>query len=190
MDRKTFLRSCCVGACGLAMFGENRASAGDQDADAGFAPWARRWFVAMMATLDTEVDEKTRLRLMEGPGRACFAWNDEHTTHLTARFGGNLEKFIASAPDRCHREGNALIFSFGAGPDGTSKCACPLVSDAPERMSPTWCACSQAYVKEMFTRIAGRPVVVQRLESIKTGGKMCRFRVELHTSPEGGSHSE
>lgn len=177
MDRKAFLRSCCFGACGLAMFGEDRASGGDQNADA--VAWARRWFVAMTAGLDRELDEKTRVRLMEAPGRACFAWYDENVSHITARFGGNLEKFLASSADRCRREGNTLIFTFPAGPDGVRKCVCPLVGDGPERMSPTWCACSQAYVSEMFTRIVGRPVAAERLESIKCGGKACRFRISL-----------
>jgi len=65
--------------------------------------------------------------------------------------------------------------SFGDG----QYCMCPLVESGPPGLSPTFCLCSTGYVREIFERQLARPVTVELVESLKTGGRDCVFRVTV-----------
>jgi len=46
---------------------------------------------------------------------------------------------------------------------------------------PTYCHRSVGYVAYMFERATGRPTRVDLLESLRGGGKACRFAVQVST---------
>jgi predicted hydrocarbon binding protein len=74
--------------------------------------------------------------------------------------------------DRVRREGRLVRVTFGP-------CACPMVADVTEPLSPTYCHCSVGWLKEMFETVSGKPVTVETHETVKRGGKACRFTVRL-----------
>jgi predicted ArsR family transcriptional regulator len=181
MDRKTFIKSCCLGACSVAVLGVEQSAA--QTAGDKFVEKTHRWIADMMRALDQHLDEKTRLRIMEAQGRACYASYDD-ASHESAQFRGDMDKFLASLQSHAgeanvRRQGNIVHFSYPPSAGGTRKCLCPLVAAASGPLSPTFCACSVGYVKEMFERVAGKPADVQLLESLKRGGKQCRFKITM-----------
>lgn len=95
-----------------------------------------------------------------------------------------LENYIKAAGAR--REGDVVYYEYGAdatNPQGAGikdgHCLCPLVESGPERLSPTYCQCSAGYVKERFERMTGTPVKVEVLESLRMGGRICRFKITL-----------
>jgi hypothetical protein len=57
--------------------------------------------------------------------------------------------------------------------------ACAMGAYGPPDLSPTYCHCSVGYVAYMFERNLGRPVRVELLESLRGGGKACRFAVHV-----------
>ncbi len=191
MDRKEFLKTAgkigCMGACGLLWSG--MAAAGQEDACApdSFVGKTHRWVADVMRALDGEVDEAVRRRIMERCGRACFASAEEKAAGFSRKWGGRLDELVAAlekdAPDQCRREGRTIYFSYvgnGKGErTGGRECLCPIVQKAPPGLSGSFCLCSVGYVSEMFERAAGRPVRVALLESLKRGGKACRFRIEV-----------
>jgi predicted hydrocarbon binding protein len=43
----------------------------------------------------------------------------------------------------------------------------------------TYCRCSEGFIKSYWEEILGRPVKVEILESVISGGRECRFAVRL-----------
>ncbi|HQT92614.1 MAG TPA: DUF6144 family protein, partial [Candidatus Kryptobacter bacterium] len=60
-------------------------------------------------------------------------------------------------------------------------CLCPLVESGPEGLSGTYCDCSVGYVREMFRTYTGKAVSVELLESLKRGGRTCRFGITVNS---------
>ncbi len=147
--------------------------------------FARTWAGRFMRVLDERLDEKARCGLMEANGRAC-AVGAYGPPDPTAYVG--LDDFVAGlarhvGQENARREGDVVYFSYQGNPAGLriadGYCLCPLVEDGPADLSPTYCHCSVGYVAYMFERNIGRPVRVELLESLRGGGKACRFAVHV-----------
>jgi hypothetical protein len=146
--------------------------------------FAEGWVQRLLDNMDAMLDPQTRSGLMQACGRACYtqafgvASNEKPSPEA-------LDSFVQAGKDSgVRREGNTVYFQYdnvnpqGIGiPDGV--CLCPFVESGPERLSATYCQCSAGYVRELFERITGTPVAVEVLESVRTGGKLCRFKVNL-----------
>lgn len=57
------------------------------------------------------------------------------------------------------------------------RCYCTCVKGADKAISKTWCYCTLGYTKRMFDGVLGREVNVELLESVKTGGSVCRIKI-------------
>lgn len=207
MDRKQFLAG-MVQACTAMCCGGAAAAAGQAGAAGSRADWidaletrmkegsrspawrriefAEGWVQRLLDNMDTLLDVETRSRLMQACGRACFI-NAFGVAPDGGPVPGALERFLEAGKGQgVRREGDAVFFQYdNVNPQGTgipdSLCLCPFVESGPERLSPTYCQCSAGYVKEMFERMTGTTVAVEVLESLRTGGKVCRFKVSLRT---------
>jgi hypothetical protein len=100
----------------------------------------------------------------------------------------SLDDFIARAQARfgeevVHREGDVVYFNYVQNRRGLKVadgyCLCPLVETGPAGLSGTDCLCSVGYVQHMFETMAGHPVKVELRESLKRGGKGCKFKIDL-----------
>ncbi len=172
---------CCAAAQSLAAVQEKPYEG--TPLDKRFA-WAQKWVKRFMDNLDAEIDEPSRTRLMQANGRTCYRGIINPPKYPP------LDQFITGANHwagkdgpAIRREGDVLYFNYVANPAGLRNadgwCLCPLVEKGPEGLSGTFCECSVGYVREMFTDIAGKPVRVELLESLKRGGKRCRFKIHL-----------
>ncbi len=208
MNRKEFLktvgRTCgCAGALSLAAgslsgmgSAETGQSAGSSQAPAGAAAkptppvtpierkmeFAHVWVKRFFDVLDREVDEPTRTRLMTVNGRECHRHSLKGRTPQRMTADELVAKISAGGGD-IRREGDVVYFNYSQNPKGLKVsdgyCLCPLVEDGPEGLSGTYCQCSVGYVADIFEGILGQPVRVELLESLKRGGKGCRFKVSL-----------
>ncbi len=146
--------------------------------------FAQTWVKRMMDNLDSELNEPGRVRLMRANGRSCF-----RGSHQPPFQGGvdafitQLEKWAGPGLSPIRREGNMIYFDYVQNPAGLKVadgwCLCPLVEKGPPDLSGTFCECSVGYVAEMFSGIAGKPVRVELLESLKRGGAGYRFKIDL-----------
>jgi hypothetical protein len=197
MDRKQFLKTAGrigVACCGLSLL-PGRADADARQTVAGAAApvtpdarkveWAKLWTKRFFDVLDDELDEPTRRRIMEHNGTACHRASLKGATpHATL---DQLVRSIAehSGPDSIRREGDTVYFNYVKNERGLKVadgyCLCPLVEDGPPGLSKTFCYCSVGYVRDMFETITGRKAKVELLESVRSGGKACRFRVDMLT---------
>ena len=67
-------------------------------------------------------------------------------------------------------DGNGLILIY-------PQCYCSCVKRVDKPLSKTWCYCTLGYTKRMFDHVLGREVNVELLESVKTGGNLCKIKM-------------
>jgi len=204
MDRKTFLRAggCCAALAALHRLAREARGAASEAAPAATPPspaqaagvpltpaedrvkfaetWAKRFF----DVLDANLDAPTRERIMKANGRACH--EGSLAGHAVQPI--DVDTFIARVQsyigqDAIRREGDVVYFHYVQNPRGLKVadgyCLCPLVEGGPAGLSGTYCWCSVGYVQNMFETYVGRPASVELLESLKRGGKGCRFKITL-----------
>jgi hypothetical protein len=146
--------------------------------------WAQKWAGRMIDNIDAELDEPTRKRLMQAQGRTCYRGiiNKQKFPPLDAFIVG-ANAWAGKEGPIARREGDTVYFDYFANPEGLRNadgwCLCALVQKPTDVISGTYCECSVGYVREMFTEIVGKPVQVELTESLKRGGKRCRFKIDL-----------
>ncbi len=195
MNRKEFLlKSIGAGATGTGAFAIlGGPCCAQQPAQPQGTPcdkkydFSQTWVKRFMDILDQDVDEPTRVKLMHTMGRTCFSGAHGKRSERRAE-PGDLDKLIASmkrygGDEMIRREGDVIHFQYVRNPAGLKVadgwCLCPMVEKGPANLSGTFCACSEGYVTEMFERASDVPVKVELVESLKRGGKTCRFRIQL-----------
>jgi hypothetical protein len=191
MDRKEFLEAtvklgaCCGAALALERVLPLEAAGGPAPCErtVGFA---KLWVADFMAQMDAQLDQKTRERLMEANGRACYRGG--HDPEEPPKPPVDVDRWIAGAQqrmgkDNVWRDGDVIHFRYVANPRGLKVadgyCLCPIVEDGPSTLSPTYCHCSVGYVSEIFERGIGRRATVTLADSLRRGGKECHFTATL-----------
>jgi predicted hydrocarbon binding protein len=179
MERKQFLKaSFCLGAlCGAhPLLGEEEKPAAPPPTNpcAGALGYAAHWVKDLMDQADIQLTEPQRKALMEARGRSCAK---SGAARRAEPFKGKLDEFVADlashmGKDAVRREGDVIEVSY-------PRCFCPLVAEAKEPLSASYCFCSAGWLKEVYETVSGKPVTVQILETVKRGGKLCRFDVTL-----------
>jgi len=154
--------------------------------------FAEQWLQRLLDNMDTLLDKETRSTLMQACGRSCFI--HAYGVAPEGKPAPNaLDDLLAAYQNAgrtsVRRDGNTVYFEYSttdSNPQGLgladAYCLCPFVESGPERLSATYCQCSAGYVGEMFERLAGAPVKVEVLESLRTGGKLCRFKIEIKSA--------
>ena len=182
MNRKEFIKKACqVGVASGATFliAESDGccalpSEQEEPSVSKKEKFTQDWIRTLMNHMDSQLDEGSRIQLMELSGRACAR---QGAVNAAKACKGDLDKFLLTmrkwvGQDNVRRDGNKIHLSY-------SKCLCPLVQSGSEKLSDTYCNCSRGWVKEMYETVLGKPVDVQLTESIKRGGEACRFIVRI-----------
>jgi hypothetical protein len=133
---------------------------------------AQTWVKRLVDVLDAEFDEATRTRLLEASGRECYRSHPGSRSEKPdlGRTLAGLAKF--AGPENVRRAGDVIDINLN-----NPKCLCPLAETGPEGLSGTYCVCSSGYMKAMFSPFGAPRVDI--VETVKRGGKSCRFRVTL-----------
>lgn len=146
--------------------------------------WVRRF----MEVMEQNLDEKTREKLMQANGKACYiAYAGRGQKRATPVTFEHFADWIAKkGKDRGYSLAGRDIFSEYTSsaetgkPAGENICLCPMVeAQAAGRIPAFYCLCSIGYVREMHEQLLGRPVAVQLVDSVLRGGKRCRFKINL-----------
>ena len=147
------------------------------------------WIQRLMTNMDALLNEETRHELMQACGRDCYI-NAFGVRSEEPPPSATLEAFLgayqALGDTEVRREGNTVYYHYGPNeqnPYGLrlldGYCMCPVVESGPVELSGTYCQCSAGYVRESFERMTGSPCRVEVLESLRTGGSECRFKVDI-----------
>lgn len=134
-----------------------------------------KWVKALTESLEAEVDEATRERILVACGRSCIPRSFVKKARKLWEGTRDIDAFLeALGGEWSHLkpEDDGVFVEY-------DKCYCPLVKTYPEAMTPTWCNCSRGWAKELFETALGRQVEVEMLDTIRQGGEKCRFQVHL-----------
>lgn len=184
MDRKSFFTTglcSCFSACMLPLRSFGISAAEDEPRPKTCQEryeFAQIYVKRLMDVLERKVDEKTRVDIVRSMGEVCAKGAYGEMLPENQRIG--LEELINRMGGR--KEDGMFYWEYTGSPwtglkiaDGY--CLCPLTEKGPEGLSGLYCECSVGYVTYMLKRVTGTPVEVELLESLKRGGKGCRFRI-------------
>jgi len=151
--------------------------------------FTQKWVKRFFDILDQQIDEKTRKKLMLANGAACAKGAYGEITTSKPASPEEIDKTIALwqqklGKENIYRQDNTVYFNYVGNSKGLKisdgYCLCPVIENGPATLSPTYCQCSAGYVQYMFQRmITFKPVEVELLESLRGGGKACRFKVMI-----------
>jgi hypothetical protein len=149
-----------------------------------------KWVKEAIDKLDTLVDEKTRIKIMENCGYNCSIVNKRVMEKAKARREKykNIDEFLEAEQrnpmtgTRLVREGD-VMYQFYTPQSYTRpmRCFCSLLRGLPadDRVSLTYCHCSKGFIKKFWEGILERPVKVELVQSIVSGAPECKFAIYL-----------
>ena len=188
MDRKDFLKKslqlglCCSGALVAIGSGEIPGHAAAEPGEIlsrvqQEKQFIENWLTDLLETIDSQLDEKTKVKLMEGCGRGCFR-RHQFKRDLAKQGQGDLEKLLEALKQNFYieREGDLVHIRYGTSPDG---CYCPVLRNRPAKPDDMHCNCTRATHQAIWEEALGRPFKVDIVETVRRGGKRCHFIVHL-----------
>lgn len=183
MNRKDFLRSSlALGACsGCFLLPSNSLLASENIApeDEKYQQllqekeFIQNWLTDLISTIEDELDEPTRVKLLAGCGRGCFK-RHKFKSDIAEKGKGDLDKLIEAYKNNFEvwKEGNAVHIRYGEVSQG---CYCPAAKFRPAKPNDLHCECTRATHQTIFETALGRPIDVKILESVRRGNKTCHF---------------
>lgn len=176
MKRNDFLKACGAGVCSCGVWGllaPNSAAADDnpskQQLDA-----ARERFAKLLSIMRENLDDATRLKILERLGRECA----RDYSALFQKYRGDLQGFLAKIKtawiERTEYDENSGILRLIGKP---SPCVCPLAKAG--RTPAEFCDCTLGWQKAAFSAVLGKPVTAEIEESVLRGGSRCSFRIAV-----------
>mgnify|MGYP005858961879 CR=1 FL=1 len=135
------------------------------------------WLTDLLDTMDAELDEPARVKLMEGCGRGCYR-RHAFKPALAAAAGGTVEGLVTAYKRMCEAwlEGSDLHVRFG---ETVERCYCPVLRDRPGRPNDMHCHCTKATNQAIIETALGRSVTMEIVETVRRGGKTCHFIAHL-----------
>jgi predicted hydrocarbon binding protein len=195
MERRNFIISgsrCCIaaGLCTLlpeSVFSAEKSSPQEiKHSCEERMEFASGWLERFMNVLDTNLEEKTRLNLMEENGKACatsYLKSIGRENPKVVAYDDFLKHVAASTDGTYQVDGRTLYMTYMSNYEGKpateSLCLCPFVENKPQNLSRTYCHCSVGYIKEIYSRLFGQPVKVELISSVLYGDKRCKFKIEM-----------
>ena len=148
------------------------------------------WTKGAMERFDSLVDEKTRIQIMNNCGSNCAEINkrviqkaiDRRKKYKTIEDFLKAEQEKPQRGTKIIREGNQLFHIYT--PQAFTfpmRCYCGLLRALPKdvTVSPTYCHCSEGFIKKYWESILERPVKVELMHSAISGASGCKFAVQL-----------
>jgi len=182
MDRKEFLGAAVQGGfacCAFAILDSLtpqpvRAADTDLDKEKEFV---KGWMTDLFATIDAELDEATKVKLMAGCGRGCYR-RYSFKQDIAAAGKGSPEKLLEAYKKNFEvwREGDLMHIRYGAE---NKQCYCPAARYHPPLPHDIHCECTRATHQTVCEAALGRHVEVKILESLRRGGKTCHFTARV-----------
>ncbi|MFO8006121.1 MAG: DUF6144 family protein [Candidatus Brocadiia bacterium] len=138
-----------------------------------------RWIGTLMQDLESELDPKTVLYVLEATGRGCIGQSLLDTAGQMYEQADGMEQFLELlnreriGGGHLRREGSLIRGHY-------DHCYCAWVNAVPGLVSSTFCYCSAGWLRELFESVLGEPVDVRFVQTVLGGGDRCEFIV---TSP-------
>lgn len=137
---------------------------------------AQKRFTKLLKILETEVDENTRMRIIQRLGCEC-----SKSIPFIQEYEGDLQGYWAEIEKRW---GEKAEFDPVQGiitiATPERDCVCPLVDS--QHTPPSFCDCSLGWQQQTYETLLGKPIMVEIKESVLRGAKRCVFEIRLEPS--------
>jgi hypothetical protein len=139
--------------------------------------FVQNFLADLLETMESELDRETRVKLIEGCGRACYN-RFQFKKEIAIQGEGDLQKLLAAYNKNFEvwQEGNAVHIRHGEVSKG---CYCPAARYRPAKACDLHCESTRTTHQTIFETALKRPFEVDILESLRRGGKTCHFLVHL-----------
>jgi hypothetical protein len=180
MNRKEFVQR-SLGCCALMAFLPESAEASPVPsgpaADDREQEFVQNWLTDLMETIEAELDEETRIRLVEGCGRGCFR-RHQFKQDIAADGAGSVEKLIEVLHRNFEvwRADDGVHIRYGENSPG---CYCPAARFRPGKPNDLHCHCSRMSHQTIWETALGHPVKVDILQAVRRGDPTCHFLVHV-----------
>jgi hypothetical protein len=133
----------------------------------------QNWLSDLISTIETELDEPTRVKLLAGCGKGCFN-RFKFKSDIAERGKGSVDKLLEAYKSNFEvwQEGNSIHVRYGEVSPG---CYCPAAKFRPAKPNDLHCECTRATHQAIFETALGRSIEVRILESVRRGNKTCHF---------------
>jgi predicted hydrocarbon binding protein len=134
-----------------------------------------KWIYTLVKNLDENVDEKSKILVLENCGRACITESMKLRAKRAKRESKNTTEFLQNLSkvwSHLKLKGKNIYVEY-------PKCYCPIVATYKGDLPRSWCNCSRGWIKELFEQVLDKQVKVTLEKSIKQGDEICRFKVVL-----------
>lgn len=132
------------------------------------------WVGNAMERMDSMLDEKTRIEVMERC--SCDFEARKRVARRIYEESTDIDDFIKRLGMRCNkleRVGN-ILYSIK-----TEGCDCGWVRATKTPISPTFCHCGKGYIARYFEAVFQKPVRVDVIQAAVWGDEVCRFAIYL-----------
>lgn len=144
-----------------------------------------RGWVSLLHAAIGRLDEKQQADIMKPCGQGCAADILSLSEKLLGRKVGSVEDLVEGW--NMIRERRGLTGRWEFEPNAIRgifrECGCPLVSSGLIGLHRVQCYCSQGMMETIFSKVAGRPIRVDIIQTIGRGGDVCHFLVKLKADP-------
>jgi len=134
-----------------------------------------KWICALVSNLDENLDDKTKILVLENCGRSCITESMKLRAKRAKKEAKNIEDFLKNLSkvwSHLKLKGKDIYVEY-------PRCYCPIVASYKGNLPKTWCNCSRGWIKELFEQVLDKRVKVILEKSVKQGDKICRFKVVL-----------
>lgn len=185
MDRKEFLWKSCCGLVALAATDGSAQSSSTtgieqfKTCDTKDLNFIRNWVTDLIDTIDAEVDEATKIKLLSGCGRGCYR-RHQFKQDIAAKGKGDVDKLIEAYHGNFEiwREGQKTVH-IRYGKINSYGCYCPAARYRPGKPADIHCYCTRATHQAIWEAALGNPVSIDILETVRRGDPTCHFVVHL-----------
>lgn len=134
------------------------------------------WVHDLLDTMDKELDEATRVKLIEGCGRGCYN-RFKFKQDIAQKGKGDIDKLIEAYSQNFEiwKEGEFVHLRYGKV---SKQCYCPAGQIRPAQPNDLHCECTRTTHQTVFETALGHPVKVDILETLRRGGKTCHFQIK------------
>ncbi|MBN2350069.1 MAG: hypothetical protein JXJ22_14610 [Bacteroidales bacterium] len=179
IDRKQFLKKSCMGFCTAAVFlnTSHTAEAKDDNTELDAKQqFIFEWISCFLKTVESEVGEETKMKLMDQSSELCFSRFKEQIM----KYKGDLPGFLTFLQNdwKIYTEYDEEEGVIKSAYD-IEKCPCPLVHDSTPQQSKLLCYCTQGFNRRMYETILGRSVDASIKKSVLWGDNCCETEVRI-----------
>lgn len=143
------------------------------------SPVAKAKYIrGLMERFENEFPRGTRERVLQACGRECICASWVVKARKIYEESRDMKDFLARL-NKIHLGGGHLELKGGKVTGYYAQCYCSSVNKTRDIWSPTYCNCSQGWLRELFEGATGKRASVKFKTTVIQGGERCEFEVAL-----------